>query len=130
MNDGLKDRNRDAMIETLAANPRVERVVLFGSRARGTFRTTSDVDLVLFGSGLTLDDLAALSEAMIDLPIAHRVDLVLHQRIENTALLDHIRRDGVEWFVRDGAWAAGESPLRPATPTVSSTLKPGTSCRR
>ena len=32
MNDGLKGTHRQAMIDILLANPRVERAVLFGSR--------------------------------------------------------------------------------------------------
>lgn len=36
MSDGLKVKHRAAIIATLAANDRVERAVLFGSRAMGT----------------------------------------------------------------------------------------------
>ena len=35
MTDGLKDVHREAIIGALAANDRVERAVLFGSRATG-----------------------------------------------------------------------------------------------
>ena len=78
MTDGLKDQHRKSLIEVLSANPRVERVVLFGSRAMGTFTPTSDVDLALFGSELSLGDQATLAEAIDELPMAQKVDLVLH----------------------------------------------------
>ena len=45
MTDGLKDRHREAIIATIAANERVERAVLFGSRATGTYSASSDVDI-------------------------------------------------------------------------------------
>ena len=38
MTDGLKERHRRAVIDIIATNARVERAVLFGSRATGTFR--------------------------------------------------------------------------------------------
>ena len=38
MTDGLKERHRKAVIDIIAANARVERAVLFGSRTTGTFR--------------------------------------------------------------------------------------------
>jgi len=103
MTDGLKPEYRRAIIETLSANPKVERVVLFGSRAMGTFTPTSDIDLALFGDDLTLSDQAALTEAMAELAIPQRVDILIHHRIENQALRDHIRKHGVEWFARKRA---------------------------
>ena len=49
MNDGLKEKNCKTIISILASNERVERVVLFGSRAMETFSPESDVDLILYG---------------------------------------------------------------------------------
>jgi len=106
MTDGLNPNHRDAIIEKLSANPKVERIVLFGSRAMGTFTTTSDVDLALFGSELTLSDQATLSEAMAELSIPQRVDILIHHRIESQALREHIRKYGVEWFARKRAAGA------------------------
>jgi len=106
MTDGLNPNHRDAIIEKLSANPKVERIVLFGSRAMGAFTTTSDIDLALFGSALTLSDQAALSEAMAELSIPQRVDILIHHRIESQALREHIRKYGVEWFARTRAAGA------------------------
>lgn len=100
MKDGLKAIHREAIIARLAANERVERVVLFGSRAIGTNTVTSDVDLVLFGERLTLTDHAQLA-AVIDLiPMAQTVDIVLLGSIQSQSLLDHIQKHGVEWYRR------------------------------
>ncbi len=101
MIDGLKDKHRQAIIDILAANSRVEQVTLFGSRAMGTFTTTSDVDLALHGNELTLTDQAKLAVAIDDLPMAQRVDLLLYKSIDNDNLKEHIRKYGVKWFRRD-----------------------------
>ena len=103
MSDGLKAQHRAAIIAALAANDRVERAVLFGSRAMGTNTITSDVDIALFGDRLTLTDQAHLAATCDDLPMAQSVDLVLHNTIDNPALVDHIRTHGVEWYRRGGA---------------------------
>lgn len=97
MNDGLKDSYRKAIMDVLSAHPRIERIVLFGSRAMGTFTQTSDVDLALFGDKLTLTDQAGLSKKISELPIPQRVDLLLYHRVKGQKLLDHIRTHGVEW---------------------------------
>ena len=106
MTDGLKPEHRQAIIETLAANPKVERIVLFGSRATGTFTLTSDVDLALFGEDLTLSDQAALAEAVAELTVPQRVDILIYHRIESQALREEIRKHGVEWFARERATKA------------------------
>ncbi len=100
MTDGLKPKYREVIIAKLSAHPRVERIVLFGSRAMGTFTTTSDIDIALFGGSLTLSDQAILAEAMAELSIPQRVDILVYHRIESQPLREHIHRHGVEWFAR------------------------------
>ena len=81
MTDGLKDEHREAIIAELAANDRVERAVLFGSRATGTHTVSSDVDIALFGDRLTLTDQARLAAALDEIPMAQTIDLLLYNSI-------------------------------------------------
>ena len=100
MTDGLKDAHREAIIAEIAANDRVERAVLFGSRATGTNTVSSDVDIALFGDRLTLTDQARLAAALDEIPMAQSVDLLLYDSIQDRTLREHIRRQGVAWYVR------------------------------
>ena len=102
MTDGLKDTHREAIIGVIAANDRVERAVLFGSRATGTNSVSSDVDIALFGDRLTLTDQSRLAAALDEIPMAQSVDLILYASINNRRLLEHIHRNGVEWYRRIG----------------------------
>ncbi len=107
MSDGLKARYRRQIIAILGANPRVEAVVLFGSRALGSFTPASDVDLALYGDQLTLTDLADLQAEIEATSIPQQVDLVLAHRIDSEQLRAHLRRHGVEWLRRRPADGAG-----------------------
>ena len=100
MNDGLKERNRAKIRQVLASHPGVERAVLFGSRATGTYRPGSDVDLALAGDGLTHTDLGAIGAALEATTVPQTVDLVLWHSIGNRVLADHIRTIGIEFYVR------------------------------
>ena len=100
MTDGLKDAHREAIIAAIAANDRVERAVLFGSRATGTNTVSSDVDIALFGDRLTLTDQARLAAALDEIPMAQSVDLLLYDSIRDRTLREHIWRQGVEWYAR------------------------------
>ncbi len=96
--DGLKDRYRKEIIRILSENLRVERIVLFGSRAMGTFTPESDIDIVLYGDDLSLTDLALLKQALEETTIPQKVDLLLAKDIEKKELLEHIKKYGVEWW--------------------------------
>ena len=100
MTDGLKDRHRAAIIATIAANDRVERAVLFGSRATGTHSVSSDVDIALIGDRLTLTDQARLAAALDEIPMAQEIDLVLYDSIQDETLRKHIRYQSVEWYAK------------------------------
>ena len=100
MTDGLKERHRKAVIDIIAANARVERAVLFGSRATGSFRPASDVDLALFGDSLSMSDQVNLTAAIDELTIPQRVHLLLYGMIDSTALRNQIETQGVEWYRR------------------------------
>ncbi len=98
--DGLKDKYRQAIIGVLKRNPKVSVVILFGSRAAGSFRPGSDIDLAIKGDNLTLNDLAEINEQLERLTIPHTVDIVIYNQIENERLLSEINNNGVMWLSR------------------------------
>ena len=104
MTDGLKDKTRKAISEVLNQHPEIKRVVLFGSRAMGTFTPTSDVDLALHGD-LTLRDQARIAADMEQLSIPYKVDLVRMNVTSSPDLLEHIRQHGKPWPFRTGGAA-------------------------
>ncbi len=84
-----------AMIRSiLAQEPRVEKAILFGSRAKGTHRPGSDIDLALVGEGLDLDTLGRLARAFEESPLPYQVDLCWLAAVEHVPLREHIERVG------------------------------------
>lgn len=78
-----------------AQYPKIEKVILYGSRAKGNFRPGSDIDLTLFGLELTTTDLLKIEGDLDELLLPQKFDLSLHHQIENQDLLAHIERVGV-----------------------------------
>ena len=99
--DGLKDKHRKTIMDILSSNKKVERAVLFGSRATGTFTIDSDIDLALWGEGLTSQDIDCLSGKLEESSVPQQVDLLLYASIENENLLREIEKRGVEWYRRE-----------------------------
>ena len=83
---------------------------------------TSDVDIALFGEQLTLTDLARLSAALGEIPMAQSADLVLYESVRDRTLLEHIRNDGVEWFKREHVAVRGLRERRTSAALPSRTL--------
>ncbi len=79
--------------EILRRHPRVYRGILFGSRALGTARPGSDIDIAVEGN-LSYDDILTLYRLYDNLYLPYRVDFVSYESIENQALKDHIDRVG------------------------------------
>lgn len=78
--------------------PQIRRVVLYGSRAMGTHRPGSDIDLCIESESLGLTELLSIENRMDDLLLPWKMDLSLLHQIDNPALLDHIRRVGVIFY--------------------------------
>lgn len=98
MTDGLKERYRIGLHRVLERFPKIERGVLFGSRAMGTFRGPSDIDLALEGNGIRLQDLVSLLAKIEELNLPVDVELVVRDRIKDPAVEGHIRHYGIEWY--------------------------------
>ena len=64
---GLKDIEIYRLKQLFAADGHIETVILYGSRAKGTYKPFSDVDITLTGDDLTHENLVRLSLAIDDL---------------------------------------------------------------
>ena len=101
---GLKDIELEKLSKVFAANERIERVVLYGSRAKGNYKPFSDVDITMMGSELTHTDLNRISLAIDDLLLPYQFDISIFHTLKNEALIDHIHRVGITIYERESEW--------------------------
>lgn len=76
----------------------IEIVIVYGSRAKGTYSIGSDIDLTIKGPTLTTSDLFQIENHIDDLLLPFKVDLSLFHQIENQNLIDHIERVGQPFY--------------------------------
>ncbi|WP_026629732.1 nucleotidyltransferase domain-containing protein [Dyadobacter alkalitolerans] len=95
---GLSEKTIIAVQNVFRKYPNVEKVILYGSRAKGNFRNGSDIDLVLVGDKLTLSDQFRIETELDDLLLPYMIDLALYHQIENEDLVGHIDRIGMVFF--------------------------------
>ena len=95
---GLPEHAVEQICRIFRDYPPIRRVILYGSRAMGTYRPGSDIDLCVEAESLRLTELLAIENRIDDLLLPWKVDLSLLHHIDNPALLDHIRRVGVIFY--------------------------------
>jgi predicted nucleotidyltransferase len=95
---GLLPKTREAIRGVLSHHPEIEKAVLFGSRAKGTHKPGSDVDLALFGDRLSQKTLHRLYQELDDLPVPHEFSLVIFNEITDPAVAQHIQRVGQPFY--------------------------------
>ena len=92
---GLEDSVIMKIWTVLAGYPQVEKAVLYGSRARGDYRTGSDIDLTLCGGGdLTLSVRNRIAVELDDLLLPYMIDLSIFRDISDPDMIAHIQRVG------------------------------------
>ncbi len=90
---GLDARARGLIEAVLRRHPEIVEVRVFGSRALGTHRAESDVDLALFGA--VDEHLAARVEGELEeLPLPQRFDVQAYRCVRHNPLREHIDRVG------------------------------------
>ena len=95
MRYGIKEEQWDMLSTIFAKNPKIEKVLLYGSRAKGTYKPFSDVDITLVGDDLSTTDLADTMNAIDDLLLPYMFDISLYHKLKSPELLDHISRKGI-----------------------------------
>ncbi|GLW60838.1 hypothetical protein Hthe01_11870 [Hydrogenophilus thermoluteolus] len=98
---GLSPTTLETLRVILATEPRVVRAILFGSRAKGTHRPGSDIDLALEAPTLDLFALGRLARAFEESPLPYQVDLCWLDAVTNPDLRAHIARVGKVVYERD-----------------------------
>ena len=90
---GLPNKTINMMHEIFSKYSGIEKVVIYGSRARGDYKNGSDIDLTIYGD-ISVNDKIHISGLIYDLPIPYKCDLSIFKDIQNETLVEHIERFG------------------------------------
>jgi predicted nucleotidyltransferase len=87
-----------ASIKNVLGKYPLDEVLIYGSRAMGTFKNGSDIDLVIKAPGLSTTDLFKIEAELDDLMLPYEIDLSLFHHIQNNDLKTHIERVGISFW--------------------------------
>lgn len=78
----------------------IEKVIIFGSRAKGNFREGSDIDLTIIGD-IEREDLMKIKDEIDDSYIPYLFDISIYDNLNSDSLKDHINRVGKIFYQKN-----------------------------
>lgn len=94
---GIRQNLYDEMIKVFK-NTNIDKVYLFGSRARGDFSITSDIDIAVEFLDNDKDNLIKLYTKLEELNTLYKFDIVDMSMLDNSKFKKEIEKDRVEIY--------------------------------
>lgn len=92
----LKDYFRDqGTVNITGSKDATRQALIYGSRAIGTFRNGSDIDICLKGKKLSTKTFLKMENQLDDLMLPYTFDICIYHKIDNPNFINHIDRVGI-----------------------------------
>jgi uncharacterized protein len=96
---GISHNDISIIVSVLQQYEEVTEALLFGSRAKGNFRSSSDVDIALKGDTLNLEMVTDISYHLNEETyLPYKFDILNYHNISNNDLKKHIDRVGICFY--------------------------------
>lgn len=99
----LRNKDLAALRAACQRFPAVQEVRVFGSRANGTARRASDLDLAISAPTASATEWADLCDVLENAPIIYELDLVRPEQTVNERLKERIAREGLTIYLVEDA---------------------------
>ena len=98
---GLQADDLAYIVSVIGEFAEIQKAVVFGSRAKGTYKKGSDIDIAIFGAGISFSTLARLHARLEEEgPLPYLFDIVDYTHSPHQELKEHIDRLGIMIFDR------------------------------
>lgn len=95
---GLSQWTINDLIGVFRKHPKISKVIIFGSRAKGNYRPGSDIDLAVEGSSIDFKELMSIRADIDDLGLLYMVDVIDYNKKRDTPIGEHIDRVGKVFY--------------------------------
>lgn len=95
---GLTERDMATVSDIFRKAPEIKEVWIFGSRAKGNYKTGSDIDLAIINELANAKIISWLSSEISESSLPYKVDMVYLPDLNNKELSEHIKRVGILFY--------------------------------
>lgn len=89
-----------AINDIFAKHAEIEKVLIYGSRAKGNFKPSSDIDLSIIGKNLDLELLQTIEFELDDLLLPYKFDITIYEKISNPEFLNHMNHNAKTFYTK------------------------------
>ena len=101
MSDGLRPSDIQYLVTIFKGFPEIEKAILFGSRAKGTHKPGSDVDIAVLGDKIDFDAIARLHTMLEEeSPMPYFFDILDYSHTPHADIRAHVDRVGIVIYER------------------------------
>jgi predicted nucleotidyltransferase len=101
MEFGLNQETIDKINSVFVKHPEIDKAIIYGSRAKGNYRTGSDIDITLIGNDLEYDLKGVVSSEIEDLNTPYLFDISIFQLLKSPSLEEYINRVGKIFYQKN-----------------------------
>ncbi len=91
-NFGLPERTIDELLNYFKQKPEIEKVVIYGSRAKGTYHNGSDIDFAIWTD--KHENVARILSELDELSTPYMFDVTDYKTLEHQGMKNSIDKDG------------------------------------
>lgn len=95
---GLKERDLKTIFEILDKYSEVRLFHIFGSRAKGTQKPGSDIDLAIMNDGVSDTTILKIKSELEDNSLPYFIDLVNFPKLKHPEFIEHIESVGKPFY--------------------------------
>jgi uncharacterized protein len=92
---GISKRFINELQSYCSKNHQLEKILLFGSRARGDYHRSSDIDLAVFTKRISHTEQNLIGHAINEMSTPLKIDVVFMDRLKKEKLISNIIKEGV-----------------------------------
>lgn len=97
---GVKENLLNQIVDIVSKYECVEKVLIFGSRARMDYKINSDMDIAICGSKIDKKEFNIIEDEIREINTVMDFDIVYFENLSKESLKNNIIRDGVEIYAK------------------------------
>ena len=83
------------IVKVLSKYDEINKAYIFGSRARGNYKATSDIDIALFCEDISSTRLNLIRDDIDMLDIIYKIDILHFESMTKSGLIENILKEGI-----------------------------------
>ncbi len=95
---GLNEKTYEQIKNLLYFFDEIEKVKIFGSRAKGNYKPNSDIDLALYGENIDEKLLLHIAFELDELPTPYKFDVIDYKTVNTPAMKESIDKYGIIFY--------------------------------